>query len=244
MKKSLILAFVLAIFASGAFATNIEFAINFSGTPFENIKNQDGDEFKPFIPAGIENQWGIYFDSPKNFLDIGISFSYGTNFIFAGDQTISDSAIKDIKTKFATENFVTLAPAFRFNFGRRHSFSVAPGVAGFFNILASKENKDVTFQTADADKDNNKVIQQMNLTSFETGMYLAADLDLGYKFWLFSRENLNFGFDAGYEFSMPLFGKFQDSNIKIGGTSHKIYAGIILNFGTRRIEDFSRGLTE
>lgn len=240
MKKSFVLASVLLLFCAGAFATNIEFGINISGTPFENIKNQDGDEFKPFIPVGIENQWGIYFDSPKNFIDIGISFSYGTNFIFAGDQTISDSAIKDIKTKFAMENFVTLAPAFRFNFGRRHSFSVAPGVAGYFNILASKENKDVTLRTVD----ESYVTQSMNLTSFETGTYLAADLDLGYKFWLFSRENLNFGFDAGYEFSMPLFGKFQDSNIKIGGTSHKIYAGIVMNFGTRRIEDFSRGLKE
>lgn len=240
MKKSFVLASVLALFCAGAFATNIEFGINLSGTAFENIKNQDGDEFKPFIPAGIENQWSIFFDSPKNFLDIGINFSYGTNFIFAGDQTISDSAIKDIKTKFAMENFATLAPVFRFNFGRRHSVSAAPGVAGFFNILASKENKEVTFKT----KDKSEEPVTMNLTSFENSAYLAANLDLGYKFWLFSRENLNFGFNAGYEFSMPLFGKFQDSNIKIGGTSHKIYAGIVMNFGTRRIEDFARGLKE
>ena len=238
---------ILFIFVSMSAFANIEFDMNLTGIPFENLKNGNGIEYRPGFPFGFENQWGIFFYAPLNFMELGINASYGVDFIFSGDQSfpglklvyedntvkLAENSVKSFDFKFGIESYATLGPVARFNIGKMHSISVSPGVTGFFNVVACREEKTITFEF----KNGLKETKTEAFTKVENGTYLAFTFDVAYKYWLIQKENFDFGFDAGYEFGLPLFGEFEDSSINIGGTSHKLYLGVAFNFCRRRMNE-------
>ncbi len=230
--KKVFFAVLLWVGAICAFA-NIEFDMNFSGIPFENLKNDDGTEYRPTFPFGLENQWSIFFGSPVRFLDLGMNVSYGADFILAGDQTFENFNVTEFDMKFGIQSFATLGAAVRFNIGEIHSITLSPGLTGVFDVIACREVKDIAFKF----KDGSTETQSIPFTKVESGGYMSFSFDVGYKVWVLRRENYDFGFNCGYEFGLPLYGKFEDSSIKIGGTSHKVYLGVSFNFGQRKIKN-------
>ncbi|MCI6982639.1 MAG: hypothetical protein MR917_00300 [Treponema porcinum] len=217
MKKLLAVLVAAGVAASAAFA-NVEMTLNLYGTPFTSlVMDAEFDpEIRPQGAFGFEEQFGFFFGSPAKFVDIGMTLSNGLDFFRDAEFYANGEKMEDNSTGFGMNTYLTLGPAARFNIGDMHSFLVSPGLG--VNLLAFSDDIDVIGFTCD------------------------FNLDLGYRIWIVNKTGFHFGFDVGYDLSVPLAGSADVDNdytydVK-SGSRNKIYFGIAFNFGDKSPDKF------
>lgn len=220
MKKLLAVLVAAGVAASAAFA-NVEMTLNLYGTPFTSlVMDAEFDpEIRPQGAFGFEDQFGFFFGSPAKFVDIGMTLSYGLDFFRDAEFYANGEKMEDNSTGFGMNTYLTLGPAARFNVGDMHSFLVSPGLG--VNLLASSDDIDVIGFTCD------------------------FNLDLGYRIWIVNKTGFHFGFDVGYDLSVPLAGSaalngdYVDDTYDVkSGSRNKIYFGVAFNFGDKSPDKF------
>lgn len=228
MKKLLagIAVFCVAVF--GAMA-NVEMDLNLYATPLATYDLGNDTEMRPNAPFGFEDQFGFYFVSPTSWLDVGLALSDGFDFnvgvkqYYDGDKVFSDD------DAFGFSGYLTLGPTVRFNLGDMHSFFVSTGLGG--TIFGMK------YETTSYDYYGDEETEE-NLDFIFSFDY---NLDLGYRIWLVNKTGFHFGFDVGYDLTVPLALTATNDDYKDdleGGSKHKIYFGVAFNFGDKSPDKF------
>ncbi len=228
MKKLLagIAVLGIAIFSAAA---NTEIDLNFYSAPFASYRVEENTdvEFRPTAPFGFENQFGFYFVSPAKWLDIGLALSDGLDFNVGTKVYYKEKEQLSKDSSFGFSTYLTLGPTVRFNLGNMHSFFVSTGLGGSFAIteIPTFEYNDYTDEIE-------------THSNYESIISLDYNLDLGYRIWIVNKTGFHFGFDVGYDLTLPLasFTSYKE-NIK-GCEKHKIYFGIAFNFGDKSPDKF------
>lgn len=234
MKRGLFVA-AIVLFASAAFAKNVEMDLNIYFTPLEQYTfDEEGDpKFEFQYPIGLDTKWGIMCGAPLSWLDIGVKLSYGFDFFW---DVYSETKIhgekyelhvQDIGDCFGMNANLTLGPLVRFNLGDFHTIYFSPGLMAKLSFAQGKE--------AEYDSYADEFNEASNSILF-FNMGLSFDLDIGYRIWIINRPDYHFGFDIGLDMNFMLVEKC------IGGTDiynadadfgqeYKIYLGLCFNFG-------------
>ena len=176
----------------------------------------------PFSEYELENDVKLRQGNPAGFeSQFGFYFGSPTKWLDIG-MSLSDSVVLDF--------YLTLGPAVRFNLGKMHSLYVSPG----FGYTFSAVGYNTYFINRYGDEDKESCSGSFGSFDF--------NFDLGYRFWLVNKTGFHFGFDVGYDLSVPLvattFGDFDKSDVN-GGQRHKIYFGVAFNFGDKSPDKFA-----
>ena len=229
MKKLFGLLAVAGFAVTSAFA-NVEMDLNMYGTPFSEYEIKDDVKLRQGNPAGFESQFGFYFGSPVKWLDIGMSLSDGIDVGASGVEIGINDNFSKPDDSIVFDFFFTLGPAVRFNLGKMHSLYFSPGFGYNFSVLG------YNIKCIDEYGDNYKKSFSGGFSSFD------FNLDLGYRVWIVNKTGFHFGFDVGYDLSVPLetssFGDFDKIDV-LGGQRHKIYFGVAFNFGDKSPDKFA-----
>ena len=226
MKKLFGLLAVAGFAVTSAFA-NVEMDLNMYGTPFSEYEIENDVKLRQGNPVGFESQFGFYFGSPTKWLDIGMSLSDGIDVGASGVEIGINDNFSKPDDSIVFDFFFTLGPAVRFNLGKMHSLYFSPGFGYNISVLGC----DINY--IDEYRDNYK---EGGFSSFD------FNLDLGYRVWIVNKTGFHFGFDVGYDLSVPLetssFGDFEEADV-LGGQRHKIYFGVAFNFGDKSPDKFA-----
>ena len=229
MKKLFSLLAVAGFAVVSAFA-NVEIDLNMYGTPFSEYELENDVKLRQGNPAGFESQFGFYFGSPTKWLDIGMSLSDGMDMGFSGVEVGINDNFSKPDDSVVLDFYLTFGPAVRFNLGKMHSLYVSPG----FGYTFSAVGYNTYFINRYGDEDKESCSGSFGSFDF--------NFDLGYRFWLVNKTGFHFGFDVGYDLSVPLvattFGDFDKSDVN-GGQRHKIYFGVAFNFGDKSPDKFA-----
>lgn len=228
MKKLLAGLAVLSVAIFNA-AANTEIDLNFYSAPLASYKlEQNTDvELRPTAPFGFENQFGFYFGSPAKWLDIGLALSDGLDFNVGTKVYYKEKEQLSKDTSFGLSTYLTLGPAVRFNLGNMHSFFVSTGLGGSLSIT---EVPTIEYNSYNDDVE----IKSSN----ESIISLDYNLDLGYRIWIVNKTGFHFGFDVGYDLTLPLASISSYKKDIKGCEKHKIYFGIAFNFGDKSPDKF------
>lgn len=234
MRKLFGLLAVAGFAVTSAFA-NVEMDLNMYGTPFSEYKVENDMKLRQGNPVGFESQFGFYFGSPVKWLDIGMSLSDGIDVGASGVEIGINDNFSKLDDSIVFDFFFTLGPAVRFNLGKMHSLYFSPGFGYNISVLR-----------CDIDHIEHRDDYGYNYYSNESfsGGFSSFDfnLDLGYRVWIVNKTGFHFGFDVGYDLSVPLetssFGDFDKIDV-LGGQRHKIYFGVAFNFGDKSPDKFA-----
>lgn len=228
--KKLFSLLAVAVFAVVSAFANVEIDLNMYGTSFSEYELENDVKLRQGNPAGFESQFGFYFGSPTKWLDIGMSLSDGMDMGFSGVEVGINDNFSKPDDSVVLDFYLTLGPAVRFYLGKMHSLYVSPGFGYTFSAVGY--NTYVKNRYGDEDKES----CSGSFGSFD------FNFDLGYRFWLVNKTGFHFGFDVGYDLSVPLvattFGDFNKSDVN-GGQRHKIYFGVAFNFGDKSPDKFA-----
>lgn len=214
MKRLLAVLFA-AVLAAGTVSANTEITSHIYGAVISE-RDTEGDVTLEFdTPIGFEDQFGFYFGSPAEFLDLGMSVSVGMDFFWDSTMKVGAIELSELDDS-GMDLYCTVGPAVRFNIGDRHSIFVSPGL-GYNMLISTADGYDLIISEVD------------------------FNFDIGYRFWLVNITGFHFGFSAGYDISVPLFGTagfyfdhYDDINRDLtGGSIGKFYLGVAFNFGDK-----------
>lgn len=229
MKKLFSLLAVAGFAVVSAFA-NVEIDLNMYGTPFSEYELENDVKLRQGNPAGFESQFGFYFGSPTKWLDIGMSLSDGMDVGVSGAEIGRDGDFSELESPFVFDLYLTLGPAVRFNLGKMNSIYVSPGFGYNLSLMSFREN----FVNEYGNKDDEHYLGWCGSFDF--------NLDLGYRVWIVNKTGFHFGFDVGYDLSVPIITTtledFKHWDV-IGGQRHKIYFGVAFNFGDKSPDKFA-----
>mgnify|MGYP002706004076 FL=1 len=228
MKKLFGLLAVAGFAVTSAFA-NVEMDLNMYGTPFSEYEIENDVKLRQGNPVGFESQFGFYFGSPVKWLDIGMSLSDGIDVGASGVEIGINDNFSKPDDSIVFDFFFTLGPAVRFNLGKMHSLYFSPGFGYNISVLGYNIKYDEYGY-------NDEKSFSGGFSSFD------FNLDLGYRVWIVNKTGFHFGFDVGYDLSVPLetssFGDFEEADV-LGGQRHKIYFGVAFNFGDKSPDKFA-----
>ena len=239
MKKGVLL-FVVLLFASSAFAVNIELDENLVFLPYDKL-NLSFDETNfdtDFSDATMRNRsfFGLelsptfFFFAPLTHLDIGVNLNLGFSVIAHEFKDLPDEPGE----AYGSYVFASVGPCFRWNFNETNSLSFISALR--YNI------KDVN---------SNPLFIMMTITGAEyeslyLSRYRSLAFTLAYKHWFVNTERVHFGLNGGVDFNIPLDGTFailygdrEPDAIYYktdGGAAVKVFIGVCLNFGKRSLE--------
>ena len=118
----------------------------------------------------------------------------------------------------------------RFNLGKMHSLYVSPGFGYTFSAVGYSDKYMNEYGNEDKESCSG------SFASFD------FNFDLGYRVWIVNKTGFHFGFDVGYDLTMPIvtttLGDFDKTDVN-GGQRHKIYFGVAFNFGDKSPDKFA-----
>ena len=204
--------------------TDYTSSIKFSGNSLFGRVYDETVEKKIKSPAGLGGSASVFLGSPFNSLEMGIGTSVSYN-------TFSKCSLDGNDEKVNSGYVISFAagPAARFTFGKYTSLYFCPGVR--FNI------QNIKIKTGDkTGVSGNMSYQEKNI---------MFNVSAGLREWLFTTGKTHIGFDAGFDFAIPVnsFSKMEysdnsgfdvkDSYKVSSGRFLKFYIGMCLNFGNR-----------
>ena len=231
-KRICALFLVLAVGITAAFAT-VEVALNYSYLYSNNSTlSFDAESVVAYFgrnrldrkvssPLGVDGTISLFFGNPQGLelgIGMGASVDFFSNYKLEGISLDVDSTAFDFSA--------VLGPALRVTFAKRHSFYLSPGIQFNYRKIEAKrkDEKEITY------------------TMLEKNW--AANLNMGYRLWLFSTPSLRAGLDAGLNLGIPLnsfntftkeTGEIEDfkAQYKIkSGSLMKFYVGFCFNLGS------------